>query len=98
MLIVEDLSLDPASHEVIRGGTPINLTPKEFALLEVLMRHPGVVLTRTSLGERVWRDEEDVNNLVDVHVSRLRRKIDGESATPLIQTVWGRGYRLGSPS
>jgi DNA-binding response OmpR family regulator len=94
-LTVADLSLDPARHEVIRAGTPINLTPKEFALLEVLMRHPGVVLTRTTLGERVWRDEDDVNNLVDVHVSRLRRKIDGESTTPLIQTVWGRGYRLG---
>jgi DNA-binding response OmpR family regulator len=96
VLTVEDLSLDPARHEVIRRGTPINLTPKEFAILEVLMRHPGEILTRTSLGESVWRDDDDVNNLVDVHVSRLRRKIDGPSMTPLIQTVWGRGYRLGT--
>ena len=96
VLIVEDLSLDPATHEVTRAGTPINLTPKEYAILEVLMRHPGDVLTRTSLGECVWRDDDDINNLVDVHVSHLRKKIDREPLEPLIHTVWGRGYRLGS--
>jgi DNA-binding response OmpR family regulator len=95
VLTVGDLSLDPVSHVVTRAGTPINLTPKEYAVLEVLMRHPGEVLTRASLGERLWRDDDDVNNLVDVHISHLRKKIDRESVEPLIHTVWGRGYRLG---
>jgi len=80
---------------VTRAGTPINLTPKEYAILEVLMRQPGEVLTRASLGERLWRDDDDVNNLVDVHVSHLRKKIDRPPLEPLIHTVWGRGYRLG---
>lgn len=95
VLTVGDLSLDPVSHVVTRAGTPINLTPKEYAILEVLMRQPGEVLTRASLGERLWRDDDDVNNLVDVHISHLRKKIDRESVEPLIHTVWGRGYRLG---
>ncbi len=94
VLTVGDLSLDPVSHVVTRAGAPINLTPKEYAILEVLMRHPGEVLTRASLGERLWRDDDDVNNLVDVHISHLRKKIDREPE-PLIPTVWGRGYRLG---
>jgi len=97
VLTVADLRLDPVSHEVTRAETPINLTPKEYAILEVLMRHPGEVLTRASLAERVWRDDDDINNLVDVHVSHLRKKIDREPLEPLIQTVWGRGYRLGPP-
>lgn len=95
VLTVGDLSLDPVSHVVTRAGTPINLTPKEYAILEVLMRQPGEVLTRASLGERLWREDDDVNNLVDVHISHLRKKIDRESVEPLIHTVWGRGYRLG---
>jgi DNA-binding response OmpR family regulator len=97
VLTVGDLSLDPVGHEVTRAGTPISLTPKEYAILEILIRHPGEVVTRARLGEHVWRDDDDVNNLVDVHVSHLRRKIDREPLEPLIQTVWGRGYRLGSP-
>ncbi len=96
-LTVGDLRLDPMSHEVTRGGMPINLTPKEYAILEILMRHPGEVMTRSSLGEQLWRDDDDVSNLVDVHVSHLRRKIDRKAAEPLLQTVWGRGYRLGPP-
>src|SRR3989442_847459 len=95
VLTIGDLSLDPVSHVVTRAGTPINLTPKEYAILEVLMRQPGEVLTRASLGERLWRDDDDVNNLVDVHVSHLRKKIDRPPLEPLIHTVWGRGYRLG---
>jgi DNA-binding response OmpR family regulator len=95
VLTVGDLSLDPVSHVVSRAGTPINLTPKEYAILEVLMRHPGEVLTRGTLGERLWRDDDDVNNLVDVHISHLRKKIDPEPLERLIHTVWGRGYRLG---
>jgi DNA-binding response OmpR family regulator len=95
VLTVGDLCLDPVSHEVTRAATSVSLTPKEYAILEVLMRHPGEVLTRASLGEHVWRDDDDVNNLVDVHVSHLRKKIDRELSEPLIQTVWGRGYRIG---
>jgi two-component system, OmpR family, response regulator len=95
VLSIGDLSLDPVSHVVTRAGTPVNLTPKEYAILEVLMRHPGEVLTRASLGERLWRDDDDVNNLVDVHVSHLRKKIDRPPLEPLIHTIWGRGYRLG---
>jgi DNA-binding response OmpR family regulator len=95
VLTIGDLSLDPVSHVVTRAGAPINLTPKEYAILEVLTRHPGEVLTRASLGERLWRDDDDINNLVDVHISHLRKKIDREPLEPLIHTVWGRGYRLG---
>jgi DNA-binding response OmpR family regulator len=97
VLTIGDLSLDPVSHVVTRAGTLVNLTPKEYAILEVLIRHPGEVLTRASLGERLWRDDDDVNNLVDVHVSHLRKKIDRPPLKPLIHTVWGRGYRLGPP-
>ena len=97
VLTVEDLSLDPATHEVARGGSSIAVTPKEYALLEILMRHAGEVMTRTSLGELLWRGDDDVNNVVDVHISHLRKKIDREPLEPLIHTVWGRGYRLGPP-
>jgi len=97
VLTVGDLRLDAVSHEVTRGGSPVNLTPKEYAVLEILMRHPGEVVTRAQLGEHLWRHDDDVNNLVDVHVSHLRRKIDREPFEPLIQTVWGRGYRMGAP-
>jgi len=96
-LTVGDLTLDPASHEVSRAGTSVSLTPKEFGILELLMRHAGELLTRTRLGEHVWGDDSDINNLVDVHMSHLRKKIDRPPLEPLIQTVWGRGYRLGAP-
>jgi DNA-binding response OmpR family regulator len=95
VLTVGDPSLDPLRHEVTRAGAPIDLTPKEYAILEVLMRQAGEVLTRASLGERLWRGDEDISNLVDVHISHLRKKIDRPPLEPLIQTVWGRGYRLG---
>jgi two-component system, OmpR family, response regulator len=96
ILKVADLTLDPLSHRVARGRLTINLTPKEYAILEVLMRRPGQVVTRASLAERVWETEHDAfTNLVDVHVSHLRRKIDTAGAPPLIQTVRGRGYLLG---
>jgi DNA-binding response OmpR family regulator len=97
VLQVGDLTLDPVSHQVARGGDPILLTPKEYAILEVLMRHAGESLTRTQLGERVWDDEPDsLANVVDVHVSHLRRKIDRQGPS-LIQTVRGHGYRFRLP-
>jgi DNA-binding response OmpR family regulator len=98
LLTVEDLTLDPRSHQVMRGGIPISLTPKEYGILETLMRHAGEVVSRAYLGEHVWEDERDaLTNLVDVHVSHLRRKVDQGPVTPLIHTVRGRGYRLGPP-
>jgi len=99
VLTVEDLALDPLSHRVMRGESEISLTPKEYAILEVLMRHAGEVVTRTQLGEKVWETEHDaLTNLVDVHVSHLRKKIDRATDPPLIHTVRGRGYRLGAAS
>jgi DNA-binding response OmpR family regulator len=98
ILQVGDLTLDPASHRVTRGGVPINLTAKEYAILEVLLRHTGQVVTRAQLAERVWEVEPDaLTNLVDVHVSHLRRKVDLDRTPPLIHTVRGHGYRLALP-
>jgi two-component system, OmpR family, response regulator len=96
VLVVGDLTLDPQSHRVARAGLPINLTPKEYAILEVLMRHAGRVVTRARLADHVWETEQDsLTNLVDVHVSHLRRKVDGAGGPPLIHTVRGRGYLVG---
>lgn len=96
VLKVEDLSLDPGNHRVTRGEEEIGLTPKEYAILELLMRHAGQVVTRLRIGESVWADApEDLTNLVDVHVSHLRRKIDAEGRSALIHTVRARGFRLG---
>jgi len=96
VLTVADLCLDPTSHRVARAGATISLTPREYAILEVLMRHAGQLVTRATLAERVWETErDDFTNLVDVHISHLRRKIDTAGAMPLIHTVRGRGYLLG---
>jgi DNA-binding response OmpR family regulator len=96
LLTVEDLTLDPRSHLVTRGGSPLSLTPKEYAILEALMRHAGDVVSRGYLSEHLWEDDRNsVMNLVDVHVGHLRRKVDQGTATPLIHTVRGAGYRLG---
>jgi DNA-binding response OmpR family regulator len=97
VLKIGDLVLDPVSHRVTRGDRRVVLTPKEYALLEYLMRHGGRVVTRTELGEHIWQEEHDtLTNLVDVHMSHLRRKVDGGAMTPLIHTVRGHGYRLGA--
>jgi len=99
LLTVEDLTLDPLSHQVTRGGVPLSLTPKEYAILETLMRRAGEVVSRVQLGEHVWEaDRDSLTNLVDVHVSHLRRKVDRGAMLPLIHTVWGHGYRVGPPS
>jgi DNA-binding response OmpR family regulator len=97
VLAVADLTLDPASRRVARGDVPVTLTAKEFAILEVLMRSTGEVVSRTRLAERVWDEASDVlDNLIDVHVSNLRKKIDRGGSVPLIHTVRGFGYRLGT--
>jgi len=93
-----DLELDPRRRTVIRAGEPIRLLPREFALLEYLMRNRGQVVTRTMLLENVWDYHFDPQtNVVDVHVSRLRAKVDRPFSEPLIETVRGVGYRLRDP-
>lgn len=97
-LRVDDLEMDLLSRRVARSGRDIELQPREFTLLEYLMRHVGQVVTRTMLLENVWDYHFDPQtNLIDVHISRLRQKIDKGFDAPLIHTVRGAGYRLGGP-
>jgi len=92
---VADLELDLLKREVRRAGQPIALQPREFKLLEYLMRHAGQVVTRTMLLENVWDYHFDPQtNVIDVHISRLRAKIDKDFDQPLLQTVRGAGYML----
>jgi two-component system OmpR family response regulator len=92
---VGDLELDRLSHRVTRDGTEIILQPREFRLLEYLMKHAGQVVTRTMLLEHVWDYHFDPQtNVIDVHVSRLRAKIDKGFGQPLIHTVRGAGYMV----
>ncbi|MDB5591371.1 response regulator transcription factor [Enterovirga sp.] len=92
---VGDLELDRLSHRVSRGGQDIPLQPREFRLLEYLVRHAGQVVTRTMLLEHVWDYHFDPQtNVIDVHVSRLRAKIDRGFDRPLIHTVRGAGYMV----
>ena len=98
VLCYHDLSLDLLARRVTRGGRPIDLQPREFKLLEVLMRYAGQVMTRTMLLEKVWDYRFDPQtNVIDVHISRLRQKVDRGYAQPLIQTVRGSGYSLRAP-
>jgi two-component system OmpR family response regulator len=95
-LQVADLEMDLLARRVTRAGKPIELQPKEFQILEYLMRYPGQVVTRTMLLEGVWDYQFDPQtNVIDVHMSRLRQKIDRNFAPPLLHTVRGVGYRLG---
>jgi two-component system OmpR family response regulator len=98
VLNVGDLRLDRLKRSVTRDGRAINLQPREFRLLEFLMMHVDQVVTRTMLLENVWDYHFDPQtNVIDVHVSRLRTKIDKEFATPLLHTVRGTGYSLRTP-
>jgi two-component system OmpR family response regulator len=95
-LQVADLQMDLLSQQVRRGGSLIKLQPREYKLLEYLMRHPGQVVTRGMLLEHVWGYHFDPQtNVIDVHISRLRQKIDRDFDVPLLETVRGAGYRLG---
>jgi two-component system OmpR family response regulator len=97
-LKVGDLEIDLRSRKVTRGGRSIDLQPREFQLLETLMRHPGQVMTRTMLLEQVWDYRFDPQtNVIDVHISRLRQKVDRGFEHPLIHTVRGAGYSLRPP-
>jgi two-component system copper resistance phosphate regulon response regulator CusR len=92
---VADLEIDPTRHRASRSGRPLDLTPKEFALLSLLARRTGEVLTRTLITEQVWDVNFDPDaNVVDVHVRRLRAKVDDPFDTKLIHTVRGVGYVL----
>jgi two-component system OmpR family response regulator len=95
VLLVGDLALDPAAHRVTRGSTAVDLTAREFALLEYLMRRPGQVLTRTQILEHVWDfGFEADSNVVDVYIRYLREKVDRPFGLATIETVRGSGYRL----
>ncbi len=94
-LLLGDLTVDPATHRVARGDVVIELTAKEFALLEYFMRHPGEVLSRTRLIEHLWDFAyEGGSNVVDVYVRYLREKVDRPFGRDTIETVRGAGYRL----
>lgn len=91
ILAARDVTLDPATHEVELAGTPISLTPREYALLEYFLRHPGRVVSKTELLDNVWDAAEDTDpNAVEVYVGYLRRKVGRD----LLLTVRGAGYRL----
>lgn len=98
-LVVGDLKMDLLKRQVSRDGQVIELQPREFQLLEHLMRHAGQVVTRTMLLEAVWGYHFDPQtNVIDVHMSRLRSKIDRDFSQPLLHTVRGAGYRLDAVS
>lgn len=97
-LQVHNLKMDLLKHQVSRGKIPINLQPKEYILLECLMRNAGQVVTRTMLLEKVWDYNFDPQtNVVDVHISRLRAKIDRDFDVALLKTIRGAGYILNAP-
>ena len=92
---VSNLILEPDGHRVFREKAKIELTPKEYSLLEFFMRHPGEIITRTMISEKVWDVHFDTStNIIDVHVSHLRNKIDKDFEPKLLHTVKGVGYVL----
>lgn len=96
ILKLADLEMDTVKRKVTRGARPIDLKPKEYALLEFLLRHSGRPVTRSHIIEQVWDIHFDsVSNVVEVHVNSLRNKIDKPFGTPLIHTIRGVGYMLG---
>jgi len=98
VLHLGDLAMDTARREVRRGGRLIELSPREFTLLEYLLRHPRHVLTRTQIAEHVWNyDFVSMSNVVDVYIGHLRRKLGDDREPRLLQTVRGTGYQLKVP-
>ena len=97
-LLIEDLRLDPATHFVWREDQPLDLTAKEYALLEYMMRNPNRLITREMVIAHLWDyDQSIASNVVDVYIRRLRRKVDDPFTVKLIETVRGAGYRLRDP-
>jgi DNA-binding response OmpR family regulator len=95
ILKVDDLTLDPATHHVQRAGVPIEMTAKEFSLLEYFMRNPNHIISREKLESHLWSNDKYVmSNVIDVYVRRLRRKIDDPYEIKLFETIRGAGYRL----
>jgi DNA-binding response OmpR family regulator len=97
LLRIADLEIDPGTHEVRRGGKPIGLSAREFALLEYFVRRKGLVLTRAMILDHVWASDYDYDggsNLVEVYVNFLRKKVDAGHPVKLIQTIRGAGYVL----
>ena len=96
ILEAEDVRLDPAAHTVWRGAIMVPLTPREFSLLEYLLRHPGEVCRREDLLEHVWDANYDgLSNVVDVHIANVRRKLEMPGSVDPIETIRGVGYRIG---
>ncbi|MCX6811621.1 MAG: response regulator transcription factor [Candidatus Berkelbacteria bacterium] len=97
-LKISDLTLDPKSHEVNRGKNELRLTAKEYKILDFLMRREGEVCTRSMIGEHVWGyNFNSLSNVIDAHISNLRRKVDGKNKIQLIETVRGGGYKIRNP-
>jgi DNA-binding response OmpR family regulator len=97
-LEVADLTLDPATHQVERGGAALELTTREYAMLEYLMRNPNRLVTREMIESHLWNyDFVPASNVIDVYIRRLRRKIDDGFPLKLLTTVRGAGYRLDEP-
>lgn len=98
VMSVGDIHLDLTTRRVQRGDAEVDLTPTEFGILELLMRHAGQVVTRKMLCEHLWdTDWEGTTNVIEVHINRIRKKFDREGTSSIIQTVRGRGYALRAP-
>jgi two-component system, OmpR family, copper resistance phosphate regulon response regulator CusR len=96
VFLYEDLEINRVSHRVSRNGREIELSPREYSLLEFLLRNPGRPVSRTAIIEEVWgMDGAAITNVVDVYINYLRRKLDGGADRPLIRTVRGVGYQIG---
>lgn len=99
LLVVGDLAVDPATHFVERAGQSIELTTKEYTLVEYFARHPNKIISREMLEEHAWNyDYEGISNIVEVYMRRLRRKLDNPFEVKLFETVRGSGYRLRVPA
>ena len=95
VLTVGDLTLNTGTHQVTRGGRPIDLSAREYAILEYMCMNPGIVLSREKIEDHIWNyDYSGGSNVVDVYISYLRKKIDGGQEKKLIRTVWGSGWTI----
>ena len=95
VLTVGHLTLDTGTHQVTRGGRPIDLSAREYAILEYMCMNPGIVLSREKIEDHIWNyDYSGGSNVVDVYISYLRKKIDGGQEKKLIRTVWGSGWTI----
>lgn len=97
-LVIDDLRVDPATHYAWRAEHPLDLTAKEYSLLEYMMRNPNRLITREMVVSHLWDSDQPIaSNVVDVYIRRLRRKVDDPYPTKLIETVRGAGYRIHDP-